>query len=64
MYKMVYRIRCVVSYHWEQGEDSLKMVKDLYYNDETFNKMIRIVQQHIVNLFEGTNKKHVLLKLD
>ena len=37
MYKMVYRIRSVVAYHWEQGAEALGLVKDLYYNDDTFN---------------------------
>ena len=61
LYKMVYRIRSIVSYHWDRSKDALMDIKNLYFNDDTFKKMILMVQQHVINLFEGTNKKHVLL---
>ena len=45
MCKMVYRIRCVVAYMWDQGEQSSNRIKELYNSDQTFIKMISIVKQ-------------------
>lgn len=43
MYKMLYRIRSTVAYYWDCGERSSSMIKELYSQDKTFLKMIRIV---------------------
>ena len=55
MCKMVYRIRCVVAYMWDQGEHSSNMIKELYNSDPTFTKMIQILKQQMYNLFHGTD---------
>ena len=64
MYKMIYRIRSMVSYYWEFDKNSTDCIKDLYLHNETFQKMIKIMQRKFTNLFEGTNKDHVILELD
>lgn len=61
LYKMVYRIRSMVSYYWEVGKDSKSLIKNLYFHNETFQRMVKYVQQKVCNIFEGTNPKHVAL---
>ena len=37
------------------------MVRELYYNDPTFAKMIQILQKNIINLFSGTDPHYKVL---
>ena len=61
MFKMLYRIRSIVAYCWDNGESSSKTIKKLYNKDKTFVKMIKIVQRSIWNLFQGTDKNWTAL---
>ena len=63
MYKLIFQIRTISTYNWQLGTESRVRVKDLYVNDQTFAKMIRQVQQCVINLFEGTDKYHTAMRL-
>ena len=60
MCKMVYRIRSVIAYTWDQG-GGIPAVLELWHHDETFLKMVEIVRKNIGNLFTGTDPYQEIL---
>ena len=58
MCKMVYRVRSTEAYmiglHPDQASQ-LEVVSSLYNEDSTFRKMISIVNNSVLNLFQGTD---------
>ena len=66
MCKMVYRIRSTVAYYVDRdcddGENTpLEEVKKLANEDETFAKMISIVNRCLTNIFAGTDPSQPIL---
>lgn len=55
---IIFKIRAKVAYTWDQGGDSLDLIKQLYNEDSGFAKEVEFVKQRFINLFDGTNPNH------
>ena len=65
MCKMVFRIRSIVQYTWDNyGEESGEKIKELYNENDTFVEMVRIVRECFFNIFEGTDPNQILRSAD
>ena len=58
----MYKVRSTVAYTWDQGTNSLDLVKQLYNDDESFKKLVNIVKKQFLNVFEGTDPNHQVIE--
>lgn len=63
MCKLVYRLRSLSSVIWEQSMGNRDSVAELYFKNDLFITMVKMVQRSLVNIFSGTSPKEELVDL-